>query len=1008
MSLPSPRLDDRTFESIFQEAVRRIPAYCPEWTDYNESDPGITLVQLMAWLADMVIYRLNRVPEKSFVEFLNLMGVEPRTAQPARSTVVFGVRPGAAVGEAAEVQHREAESVSRTINEGTQVATERLGASEAVVFETRRPLSLTTAQLVHCISTSPGADTLGNRRIHTPRVLDPLPTTPFAIFDGAERAEHSLLLGDERLAGLDENTFITVSFKTVLGEEIGLLDTEWEFWDGHAWQSMVVESDSTGGLRTSGSLAFRPIRHAEVRELQGIESCWIRCRLLGISERPGLPQTSIPAAAVVMRKGCSVLPTVAFSASADTHVPLPVDLSRDFLPFLRIGRSKDEPPVVASGESGDAFLIGSDDVLSHPGARISLHIQVAEGRQVNESADLTLTWEYSTGENDWRELDVADTTRALTTTGEITFTCPDDIARDSVLGAETFWIRVRVNAGSYGGPEGAPRLRSLRLSFRERPRRFEHCLTCNHGEVRDITAESDGEREPLFAPFAVAVEASPAFCIGLDRAFANRLQSIYIGVEEEDEKRPRPLESPPELVPRNRVDLGRRDSLTVRWEYWSATSEGWKELPIERDATRGFAQAGCIEFFGPPDLGRAVVEGRSAFWIRATWLAGYRGTPVRLNGLWLNAVEAVQAVSQQEEILGSSNGRPSQRFVLSQSPILSEPEPEVWVREREDASSEQIAEVQRDVKSEDLDIDEKDVWIRWHARGSLSLSGPDARHYVLDPFHAAISFGDGLNGRIPPKGRSNVRCRRYYTGGGRDGNVAAGAINTILSATAAETVRNIVPAFGGADAETVGEAKARAPFSLRHRFRAVTASDYEELAREASPEVGRVRCIPTRGEEGSATVIVVPAGPEDRPMPTARLIRHVEEYLDRRRLVTARVHVVKPTYRAVSVRAGIVLKADAIGASDEVARRAEARIRAFFHPLRGGPENDGWEFGRPVHISEIYYLLESEPRVDHVHEVVLNEDPAIERIMLEENDLVHLRRARIDVVSSSTEHARVA
>ena len=70
--IPSPNLDDRTYEDIVDEAIRLIPQYCPEWTNFNQSDPGITLIHLFAWMAEMIIYRLNRVPEKNYLAFLDL------------------------------------------------------------------------------------------------------------------------------------------------------------------------------------------------------------------------------------------------------------------------------------------------------------------------------------------------------------------------------------------------------------------------------------------------------------------------------------------------------------------------------------------------------------------------------------------------------------------------------------------------------------------------------------------------------------------------------------------------------------------------------------------------------------------------------------------------------------------------------------------------------------------------------------------------------------------------
>ncbi|MGH2609871.1 MAG: putative baseplate assembly protein, partial [Tepidiformaceae bacterium] len=85
MPLPDPQLDDRRFQDIVNEAKRLIPRYCPEWTDHNVSDPGITIVELFAWLADLLLYRINRVPEKNYLRFMDLLGINLKDAVPARA-----------------------------------------------------------------------------------------------------------------------------------------------------------------------------------------------------------------------------------------------------------------------------------------------------------------------------------------------------------------------------------------------------------------------------------------------------------------------------------------------------------------------------------------------------------------------------------------------------------------------------------------------------------------------------------------------------------------------------------------------------------------------------------------------------------------------------------------------------------------------------------------------------------------------------------------------------------
>lgn len=89
MPLPTPKLDDRTFAELMADAVKVIDRSCPEWTDRNPSDPGITLLETFAYLTDTMLYRLNRVPEKLYVSLLNLVGAQIRPPAAAAATLTF-------------------------------------------------------------------------------------------------------------------------------------------------------------------------------------------------------------------------------------------------------------------------------------------------------------------------------------------------------------------------------------------------------------------------------------------------------------------------------------------------------------------------------------------------------------------------------------------------------------------------------------------------------------------------------------------------------------------------------------------------------------------------------------------------------------------------------------------------------------------------------------------------------------------------------------------------------
>jgi hypothetical protein len=89
VALPHPVLDDRTFAALREELVRRIPVYNPQWTDHNPSDPGITLLELFAFLGENLLFRFNQIPEATRLAYLDLLQLPRLPARPARALVAF-------------------------------------------------------------------------------------------------------------------------------------------------------------------------------------------------------------------------------------------------------------------------------------------------------------------------------------------------------------------------------------------------------------------------------------------------------------------------------------------------------------------------------------------------------------------------------------------------------------------------------------------------------------------------------------------------------------------------------------------------------------------------------------------------------------------------------------------------------------------------------------------------------------------------------------------------------
>ena len=266
--------------------------------------------------------------------------------------------------------------------------------------------------------------------------------------------------------------------------------------------------------------------------------------------------------------------------------------------------------------------------------------------------------------------------------------------------------------------------------------------------------------------------------------------------------------------------------------------------------------------------------------------------------------------------------------------------------------------------------------MRWESRPNLFFSGPDDRHYVIERSRGRLLFGDNVQGRIPPPGADNIRTARYTSGGGAIGNVPAGALTQLLSGVPAEGVSNPRAAEGGADGENIEGAGTRAPHVIRHRMQAISLSDYEDLAHEASPAVAVARALPAthptgRPAAGWVRVVIQPHSQDPQPQPSFGLRRQVERYLQARTpaATALQVSVTGPDYQPVGVEASIVpIDPSAAG----IVRDAViAALMAFLHPVTGGPEGRGWPFGRAVYLSDVAAVVEAVPGLDHVETLQL-------------------------------------
>lgn len=269
MSLEAPRLDDRTFEDLMDEVRARIPLYTPEWTDHNLSDPGITLLELFAFMTDVILYRLNRVPEKHYIKFMELIGMRLQEAVPARAEITFWLsapQPNPFV-----------------IPVDSEVATTRTETEDAIVFTTDRDMTIKVPELNYLMSSYIEEETEERRYAgqNVSGVLAGYDNIPVFASD-PPRTDDALYFGfDEDLS----NHILGIEFEVDQAEGSGIDPRRppyfWEvlsLQEETRWERIDVDFDDTLGLNKSGLIRVHvpELRRATRNE---ISAYWVRLRL---------------------------------------------------------------------------------------------------------------------------------------------------------------------------------------------------------------------------------------------------------------------------------------------------------------------------------------------------------------------------------------------------------------------------------------------------------------------------------------------------------------------------------------------------------------------------------------------------------------------------------------------------------------------------------------------------------------------------------------------------------
>ncbi|WP_336364723.1 putative baseplate assembly protein [Halalkalicoccus salilacus] len=779
----------------------------------------------------------------------------------------------------------------------------------------------------------------------------------------------------------------------------------WEYWNGEGWERLDPLIDETANLTEAGEVRFAVPTDLEPSGHAGVEAHWIRVRLVEeyasiryeTREHEETGETEVTGRFIdVDPPQFNQLNIEYGTESAKSSRPLsPVEGTPDHLltdnnlayvdrrssGFGSSFRPFERPP-----DATQTLYLGFDGPLRD--GPINLFVSVADAAYP-ETFYPRIRWEYqpSSSVDSWETPDVHDGTESLTERGIVGLVFPTATIASERFGQVRHWIRARVNGEAFRTTRAdAPTGDTIRIDDIDAER--ERVVIENTADRPidlsgyRIDFEHSGARGQVrtFPPGTV-VDSGESLVV------ATGTKSLGYADVRFDFRRWVLNNTDPDMVAI--VTPDKRQVITSVIDHLDPSSDpSTSGTTDESDADCRCSDSAAA----PPSTMPAPCNEQ----LSTDPPAGgpTRGPPTLL-GLYPNTDWAASERTVTDELLGSSDGSPSQTFAFSASPITDST---LWVDELTTRSA-----TERDallasnrgnvepVRSSGGDLSA--FWVRWRQVSDFAESGPNDRHYTLDATAGWVTFGDGVRGAIPPRGDDNVRAS-YGTGGGLAGNIAADTATRLVSSIPfVDEVTNPEAADGGSDAETTASVLVRAPEQIRHRGRAVTTSDFERIALDSSRKLARVRCLPLMDAAGDrrlgwATLLIVPNDRGSKPLPSETLTERVFEALRERApavLVdreTPRLVVRGPSY--VETDVGTTLRASGAESVSTLEEAVTDALVTFLHPLSGGIVGTGWEFGELPCLSDFYALLEGLDGVDHVQSLSVTFTGSEESIKLTE------------------------
>jgi hypothetical protein len=960
--LPLPQLDDRSYEQIRDEAIENIVKHCPQWTNHNASDPGITLIELFSSMTEMLQYRLNRVPQKNYLAFLDMLGITGRLPTPARSRIKFKLSDGFELGE------NKKSMINVPVN--TTITTD--SDDDPIVFETNKETKLSNLKIKNIFSYV--FDTESKRHTVIEHLEDMHSGKGFIPFEATKVSSNhtNIYIYSDALEALNDKSLVSVVFRippvipgfNYESESNFLKRLDWQYYNGEEWKQLSVSDDSidikdfdSGDAKllvVSFDGNLDDFQKAPVVELGKKERYYIRAHLreskswfsdfevfeISVSTKSRLEG--------IVPDGCS-------------YRDMPLDLNSSFAPFGLRPKNDD------FYKNDEIFYIKSREAFSKKGAKVSIDIKHSQNREYkmpNLTTDLTLGYYYFSDKSDeWKKLKLDDGTNNFTKNGKLEFEVPKDMAESDVNGDLSYKIKVKIESGDYGKEEekefregqevtisastlNPPVFSRMVIYYAQDRADLDECVVYNNYEYETKSLKKKSKIVKLF-------DQKDNHDISLNICFDSLIENNYIDLYFDIDEH---------IIDKRNMKSDERD---LQWEI--CANKKWIKIKVDDD-TDSLTCSGDIRLyidkteFSKISLNAKDVEG---MWVRAKVINSALSQIPKINSIILNSVEIVQKKSFYNEFIGKSVGIPSMSFELNNKNIVAPPK----------------------IVCADEEFN--------YTKRFIEHSSED-KVFRFDGINGRVEFGDGKYGDIP-SANLDIYAKEYAITLGSKGNIPKDSITVLQnSINYVESVTNISNAIGGSDGDGFNELVKYAPSIFKTRDRAITTEDYESLAKEFSSNIINAKAV---SKNGDVVVVIVTKDMVNKGgFINRKLIEELTAYLKSKSLVTVLPVVKSPNVVTLNVKVKIKTTSEKSElSSNDIEERLSQEAKRYFSIVNGGDDGNGYPMGKNITRADLYKLLNKVDSTLYFEEVNLNNKN--NKVKLSYNSIVRFESLAVEELS---------